>query len=64
MVPAMKRPVRAPLLVTRCEGCLRRRACTFVPFRSGWMHPLCRQCMTRIESACFQAQLDFAKQGR
>lgn len=60
----MKRPVRAPLLVTRCEGCMRRRACAPVPLRAGWTWPLCRQCIRRTEKACMRAQIEIHRQGR
>jgi len=60
----MRRPPRSPLLVARCQGCLRRRACAFVPFRAGWKHPLCRQCIERIEAACTYARVEFARQNR
>lgn len=60
----MKRSVKAPLLVTRCEGCLRRRTCAFVPFKAGFKHPLCRQCIKRTFVSCMEAGLEFGRQGR
>ena len=41
-----RKRVRSPLLVTRCHGCYRRRACIFVAgIESGWKQPMCRQCL-------------------
>jgi hypothetical protein len=62
--PAVKRVVRSPLLVTHCDGCLRRRACAFVPFKAGWKHPLCRECIERIWRECGRACAELTEQGR
>lgn len=61
----MKRVVKAPLLVTRCAGCLRRRACAFVPgAAAGWKTPLCRQCIRGLMPRLTAALRAFAEQGR
>lgn len=54
-----RRTFRAPLLVTRCDRCLRRRAC--YPVWPGW---LCRQCIERVRSAGFRALVEFGQQAR
>jgi len=57
----MKRRVMAPLLITGCDCCQRRRACA--PFRDLGLW-LCRQCIQRFEGACFLARLALQRQGR
>ena len=58
------RRVRAPLLVTRCLLCLRRRACAFVRLQSPGAHPLCRQCIRRVMAATVPALLALKRQER
>lgn len=50
---------RAPLLVTRCDRCYRRRAC--FPVWPGW---LCRQCVGRLIAGGKVALAAFAAQAR
>ena len=58
------KPPKAPLLLTRCQGCMRRRCCAMVPFRAGYRWPLCLQCLQRIEGACGVARDELQGQGR
>jgi hypothetical protein len=56
----MKRPVKAPLLVTRCDLCCRRRTCAPIVGRR-W---LCLRCIWRVVAGCSKACLEFQRQGR
>jgi hypothetical protein len=58
----VKRPVKAPLMVTRCQGCMRRRACAFLPVLAGFHHPLCRQCIRRVMASVVPALLALKRQ--
>ena len=60
----MKPPVRSPLMLTRCEGCMRRRACAFLPILAGFKHPLCRQCIRRVMAATVPALLALKRQSQ
>ena len=60
----MVRKVTFPLMVTRCQGCMRRRACAFLPLRSGFRHPLCRQCIRRVMAATVPALLALKRQSQ
>jgi len=60
----VKRQVRAPLLVTGCSCCRRRRACVFLPLLSGYKHPLCRQCIRALMPRLTAALAYFQAQGR
>ena len=53
---------RAPLLLTRCDLCLRHRACYVV--KPGWGDWLCRQCIERVMRAGKAALVEFALQRR
>lgn len=55
----MKRVVKSPLLVSRCDRCCRRRAC--YPVWPGWV---CRQCVGRLVSRALDALDAFKAQGR
>lgn len=55
--------VNAPLLVTRCHGCYRRRACAFVHVLSGWKHPMCRQCLRGLMPRITAALTRWANKG-
>jgi len=57
----MTPPIKAPLMVTRCMLCLRRRACAFVPLMSGFKHPLCRQCIRSLMPRLTAALRAFAE---
>jgi len=56
----VKRQVKAPLLLTVCDLCMRRRICVRVV--AWWW--LCRQCVARVESGCARARQEMEKQGR
>ena len=58
---AVKRRYRHPLLVTRCDICLRRRACHVIRV---WGGLLCRQCIDRVIRAGKVALAEFALQAR
>jgi len=60
----VKRQVKAPLMVTCCLGCFRRRTCAFLPLRSGFRHPLCRQCIRRVMAATVPALLALKRQSQ
>ena len=60
----MKPPVRSPLMLTRCEGCMRRRACAFLPILAGFKHPLCRQCIEGLMPRLTASLAYFRAQGR
>lgn len=55
-----RRSYRAPLLVTRCDGCMRRRACVDVWPPKRWF---CRQCCHRVRLSALRAVLAFGAQG-
>ena len=57
----MKRRVLAPLLITGCDCCQRRRACA--PFRDLGLW-LCLRCIWRVVAGCSKACLEFQRQGR
>jgi len=60
----VKRQVKAPLMVTRCESCMRRRACAFLPVTSAGKWPLCRQCIRRVMAATVPALLALKRQSQ
>lgn len=60
----MRRPLTAPLLVTHCYGCLRRRACAFLPLKPAYQWPMCRQCIRRVMRSVVPALLALRRQGR
>ena len=57
----MRPPVRAPLLVTRCDFCMRRRACASPRFLGLW---LCRQCIEGLMPRLTASLAYFRAQGR
>ena len=57
----MRRDPLAPLLITGCDCCQRRRTCA--PFRDLGLW-LCRQCIVRVRDAGLRALDHFLKQGR
>jgi hypothetical protein len=60
----VKRPVRSPLFVSRCEGCMRRRACAFLRLPGYRVLKCCRQCLGRIVLECVSEVSHFRQQGR
>ena len=57
----MKRRVLAPLLVTGCDCCQRRRTCA--PFRDLGLW-LCKLCIVRVRVTGLRALDHFSRQGR
>lgn len=56
----LERRPKAPLLVTRCDDCLRHRACYPMPARR-WV---CKLCIVRVCDAGLRALDAFLRQGR
>jgi hypothetical protein len=57
----MKRRCVAPLLITGCDCCQRRRACA--PFRDLGLW-LCKLCIRRFARVGIKAMDEFQRQGR
>ena len=58
----MKARPKAPLLVTHCDLCCRRRTCAPIRDGAGWW--LCRACILRVVRAGLRASVEFKRQGR
>ena len=57
----MKRRCVAPLLITGCDCCVRRRACMPFRFLGLW---LCKPCIRRFARVGIKAMDEFQRQGR